>query len=243
MNVDLQLALDCLRFSQLAYTSATISDAATSTELIIGGRLSDPETLVIAFRGSKEPRDYIYDARFIIKNAWPGQPAAKVHRGFDEGFWSVAGETKTKVRGARRIVCTGHSLGGDRAMECALHLKNCGFPVTDVITFGAARVGNAAFRDYYNSVLGNQTLRFEAQGDPVPWMPLLLNGYRHPGRAVYLKNDGSAEIDPPLVDHLPAFVHTLLPQSQNLPAHFIGVFKPHFIENYERLFAQLKEAA
>ncbi len=246
---ELNLARECLRFSALAYTSATIIDAATSTELIIGGRLSDPATLVVAFRGSREPKDYIYDAKFLAKHFWSLkcdeslEARAKVHRGFHDGFVAVREKILARVRAATRIVCTGHSLGGARAIECALWLRQAGLPVTDVITFGCPRGGNAAFREFYNSTLHDQTLRFEAQGDPVPWMPLLLNGYRHAGRAVYLKNDGTAKIDPPFMDHVPALVQTALPQPVNLPSHFLGVFKPHFLENYERLFAQLKEAA
>ena len=249
MSFDRQLARECLRLSKLAYLSATFLDRVTSTEVLIGGWASEPETLVVAFRGSREPRDFIYDAKFLIKRFWSLkcddslEAKAKVHRGFHDGFVAVREQILARVRNAKRIICTGHSLGGARAIECALWLHEQGLPLTDTITFGAPRVGNAAFRDLYNAKLHDATLRFEAQGDPVPWMPLLVNGYRHSGRCVYLMNDGEAKMDPPFIDHVPALVRTALPQSANLPAHFLGVFKPHFLENYERLFAQLKEAA
>lgn len=241
--MNLSLAKHCLRLSARAYHEASVFDATTSTEALLGGIVSEPESLIIAFRGTNEPRDFIMDAKFLSKRSWVFDADVHVHRGFDAGWFGVANQVISRVKGIKRIIVTGHSLGGARAILCAAHLYELGLPVTDVITFGCPRVGNGAFRDYYNTKLHNETLRFEAQGDPVPWTPpWLLNGYRHVGRAVYLKNDGRMLVDPPLWAHIPAYVETLDPRNGELATKLFG-FGAHAVANYEKLFAQLEVGA
>jgi len=170
-----------------------------------------------------------------------------VHRGFNRGWFGVSAEVIARVRNSKRIVITGHSKGGDNGILCAAHLRELDLPVTDVITFGAARIGNAAFRDYYNEELHDVTLRFEAQGDPVPWLPpWLLNSYRHVGRCAYLKNDGSVTIDP-VLPNLPGLAQAVLPlqpRTQTQDSRFIRqMAKSHGVANYQRLFDQLEATA
>lgn len=249
MNFNLQLARQCLALSARAYREKSGGDKATSTEYLVWSLAGDLNTLVIAFRGSREPRDFIMDAKFLVKHFW--SPAcddsaaarAKVHRGFQSGVVAVRDEIVASVRHAARIIVTGHSLGGARAILLAAWLRKMGLPVTDVITFGAPRVGNAAFASFYNAQLHDHTIRFEAQGDAVPWLPpYVLNGYRHVGRCAYLKNDGTVKLDPAAWTRPAHYAATKLPNSQpsTLNSQLLGLFKPHYVENYERLFNQLK---
>lgn len=256
MTFDLELARQCLDASALAYREASHVDEATSTEVLLV-RIGD--TLLIAFRGSREPRDYLEDAKFIGKRLWTyfGPPRrvadgfVKVHRGFFDGFNAskirLAIATDVARLKPARIVCTGHSLGGGRAILCAAYLKALGYPV-EVITFGCPRVGNGQFRDWYNEVLGDVTFRCEAQGDFVPFLPpYLLPGYRHVGREVYLTNDHRIEIQSPLLartkDVTVKIVKLAQPDEWRAQAMRLVLFKPHYVENYQRLFAELKEAA
>jgi hypothetical protein len=245
MSFDLQLARQCLVMSRRAYREASFTHAPTSTEVLVWSLNGQAGELVVAFRGSKEPLDYIMDAKFIGKERWPGHGSAGLHRGFWEGYKAVANQVASAVQFADRIVITGHSLGGARAMICGAHLVELGWPVSDVITFGAPRVGNAAFRDFYNEELHDDTIRFEAQGDPVPWSPpWLLNGYRHVGRSAYLKNDGSVQIDPVWWTRPAQYALTKLPTPDPRPStQLFGLFDPHDLTNYERLLANAKEAA
>lgn len=248
-ETNLRLVRDCVAASARSYAEASIVDSATSTEVLFTEPTGDPESLIVAFRGTREPRDFIMDARFLAKRELhPLLPdGAKVHRGFADGYWGVSAKIIAAIEALkpRRIIMTGHSLGGARALLCAAHLDMLCLPVTDVVTFGAPRVGNAAFRDYYNDRLHESTLRFEAQGDLVPWTPpWLLNGYRHVGRSAYLKNDGSVTIDPVL--NLPlAFVQARLSQLEigDGKLQLFGLFDPHAITNYERLLDNVKEVA
>jgi predicted lipase len=241
--MNLALAKHCLRLSARAYHEATVFDATTSTEALLGGIVSEPESLIIAFRGTNEPRDFIMDAKFLGKRSWVFDADVHVHRGFDAGWFGVANQVINRVKGIKRIIVTGHSLGGARAILCAAHLYELGLPVTDVITFGCPRVGNGAFRDYYNAKLHNETLRFEAQGDPVPWTPpWLLNGYRHVGRAVYLRASGEIVVDPPLWAFPLIYSETLIEDASDEQKQLLG-FGAHALANYEKLFAQLEVIA
>jgi len=237
MEFDFTLARQCLQFSARAYNEATFADARTSTEVLL--QEIEEGTFLIAFRGSREPKDYIYDAKFIGKTTWDESTDKRVHRGFANGFFAVSQAVAQAVQNAQRIIVTGHSLGGAEAFLCALFLNERKLPVTDVITFGAPRPGNAAFAQAYDLYLHNATLRFEAQGDSVPWMPPWLAGYRHLGRCAYLKNDGRVDVDPPLLAHVPAFAQQIGQLRTQPTAEFLGLFNPHFIANYERLFSQL----
>lgn len=240
MRTDLTIARECFRMADLAYSEATIEHAGTSTQLIVGGALRDSEAVIVAFRGTKEPRDFLTDAKFTRKRPYGPDGFGHVHRGFMQAVISVIGKLDASLKGERKVYFTGHSLGGAKAMIAALAFSESDFEIGGVHTFGAPRVGNGQFRDYYNSKLGNVTLRWEAQGDPIPWMPPLLFGYRHCGRAAYLKNDGRVIFEPRLADHLPAYLDTICrPQRADTMTELYGLIRPHDRVNYARL---LKEA-
>lgn len=247
MNTD--LFRECCAASERAYREATLTHAPTSTEVLIWNLGGQPDEVGVAFRGSKEPLDFIMDARFVLKQRWPGHDAARVHTGFFTGYQAVANDVVKAVARASRIVITGHSLGGARAILCGAHLVEMGLPVSDVITFGAPRVGNAAFRDFYNDELEDLTLRFEAQGDIVPWTPpWLLNGYRHVGQSVYLRDNGTADFDPILRLPVNYVLAKLAPRpsaldDQQLSRQLFGLFDPHAMTNYQRLLDNVEEIA
>jgi hypothetical protein len=245
MKDAIKIAAQCLKFSSLVYTEADLDEPRTSTQVKFGGPLDDPDAIIISFRGSKEPRDYLNDSKFWFKARFPWRliTKARVHRGFLDGYLSVQDRVATRVLTAKRIYVTGHSLGGAKAMVCALNLHQAGFPIAGVHVFGCPRVGNDDWAELYDANLRDVTFRWEAQGDPVPWLPPLLNNYRHAGRAAYLKRDGRIIIEPALWEHVPAFVQQIGRAPKSLLGRFLKIFDPHFVTNYEGAFGQLKEAA
>ena len=61
-----------------------------------------------------------------------------------------------------KIILTGHGIGGALAQAAAVLYK----PPDAVITFGAPKVGNSAFKRYYERVVGcNNTIKVEADCD------------------------------------------------------------------------------
>lgn len=79
------------------------------------------------------------------------------------------------------VYITGHSLGGGLANLCALFLKRR-FNISGdynlrikVYTFGAVKIGNRHFANYYNEQIGEgYSFRVENQLDPIPWTPLTI---------------------------------------------------------------------
>lgn len=147
------------------------------------------DELIVAFRGtlpyssgdqqnSQEMtsiEDWINDA-----NARPAADPdlGSVHGGFEAAFqavwpglmqeiksWQAAG----KLGPNPKVYVTGHSKGGALAMLAVVKLKASKLPVTQVITFGAPRVGGTDFAAKYAGIDG---IRYEDDDDLVPHVPL-----------------------------------------------------------------------
>jgi hypothetical protein len=108
---------------------------------------------VVSFRGSKTLLNWIANLEF----AHTDSPFAEclncyVHRGFLDDYNSVAVQVFVAVNqireryGSKRVLVTGHSLGGVLATLAAIDLKlHDSFSDVMVITFGEPRLGNAQF--------------------------------------------------------------------------------------------------
>ena len=153
--------------------------------------------ILIAFRGTLPPGitndpvtvidDWVNDAdaKPIAPTGWPEFPPeistiSVSQIGLEEGFLSAFEdvwptlEAKVKLWIAEypslKVYITGHSKGGPMAMLAAMRLRLDGLPVTQVITYAAARAGDANFSNAYKS-LAIPTLRYENQSDLVPHLP------------------------------------------------------------------------
>ena len=150
-----------------------------------------PERTDILVRGTVDMENWIIDLD-VRKERLADFPGVKVHAGFLKAELAllplILEEMPMHIRRSMRppINLYGHSLGGALAAKIAFSLFHLGYPIQDVVTFASPRVGNAAWRNAYNAVLGDNTVRVVAQGDLVPLLPGVLDGYRHVGREVYL---------------------------------------------------------
>jgi hypothetical protein len=163
------------------------------------------DTAVIAFRGTRESIDWLI-SNFTF---WPSKlsncicsETVKVHFGFQKALYF-----KDKSSGClsfdqiihlldsnellnKRIVVTGHSLGGGMAIIFATKLRER-FPnqVKDnlayIITFGCPPPGNLEFRHFYKE-LNQKTIGIVNNSDVVPLLPPA--GYCHVGRQVMIDN-------------------------------------------------------
>ncbi|KAK7359434.1 hypothetical protein VNO77_01394 [Canavalia gladiata] len=149
--------------------------------------------IVVAWRGTVAPCEWYED--FQRKLDPIGHGDAKVEHGFLSIYSSKSETTRYnrssasdqvmkeviklvkfyKEKGEEvSLTITGHSLGGALALlnayEAALTIPN--LPIS-VISFGAPRVGNIAFKDELHQ-MGVKTLRFVVKQDWVPKMPGLL---------------------------------------------------------------------
>lgn len=151
--------------------------------------------IVVAWRGTVAPSEWYEDFQRNLEPMIGGANVgdhAKVEHGFLSIYTSKNKSTRYNKSSASEqvmkevtklvqfhqskgeevgLTITGHSLGGALALLNAYEAasKLPGLPIS-VISFGAPRVGNCAFRDELNE-LGVKTLRVVVKQDLVPRMP------------------------------------------------------------------------
>ncbi|KAH7836910.1 hypothetical protein Vadar_007291 [Vaccinium darrowii] len=146
--------------------------------------------IVVAWRGTVAPSEWYEDMQRKLEPIGHGE--AKVEHGFlniytaksDATRYNKSSASEQVMEEVKRLVemykgrgeevsltITGHSLGGALALlnayEAAASIP--GLPVS-VVSFGAPRVGNIAFRDEI-CTMGVKTLRVVLKQDVVPRMP------------------------------------------------------------------------
>ena len=146
-------------------------------------------SILVAFRGSQELRDWLTDANIIRVNMdlhnVPDNERPKVHWGILRQFRSVEDKitdyidkTIEEDKNIKNIIYTGHSLGGGLA---TIALMNFSHKYTNLkhlcVTFGAPRVGNKDFRIRFEKNCAFSK-RYVNYFDPVPSLPFSLR-YSH----------------------------------------------------------------
>lgn len=142
---------------------------------------------VIAFRGTKGAKDVLTDIKCIKHKVYNTDSSYNVHKGFWDAWSSVAKEVTEYLYDNKpeNVVFTGHSLGGALATLAASALF-----YTDpiVVTFGAPKVGDRKFKNYYNKVTQN-SIRMVLDDDMVPYLASW--GYRHVKELIHLDEKGN----------------------------------------------------
>ena len=186
----------CINASRLAYRSNIVFDDVSEIETFADGENSvngfyaeiDPETILIAFRGSDDIEDFVHNVRVSFKRlSYHNNPYSPVmvHEGFGNLYDLVRGLIHSyiadKALTPKKIVVTGHSLGAALATLCALDLQynysELGIEII-CITTGSPRVGNRDFVNSYN-IRVPKTVRVVNGNDIVARLPFWLMGYRH----------------------------------------------------------------
>lgn len=156
-------------------------------------------TVLVVFEGSHNVPNWLYDFDFL-KVPYPPILGSYVHAGFYTAYLNLKPQTRALVDKALSV-CTqcdnirviGHSLGGAlgvfQALDLARYppaaLQNRSFTV-DLYTYGQPRVGDRFFADVVTSGKLLRTFyRSTHLEDPVPHLPLLINGFAHAAVEVY----------------------------------------------------------
>lgn len=145
------------------------------------------DTLYIAMQGSVDRSDWIHNFR-VLKTDFHG---IRAHRGFSWAAQSVLEDVQRIIdehSPTRRVVFTGHSLGGAIAVLLAVA---CRPRPIEVVTFGQPRVSR---KRHLELTLYGPHLRVVNGSDIVPRKPWL--GYSHAGHLIYLTNDARRLDDP-----------------------------------------------
>ncbi|KEY67829.1 hypothetical protein S7711_04967 [Stachybotrys chartarum IBT 7711] len=137
--------------------------------------------IIISIRGSNNLRNFLTDVVFI-RQGCDLFSGCQVHAGFGTAWKEIESKATAAVAAAvaanpgYSVVATGHSLGGAVATIAAGYLRRS--HAVDIYTFGAPRVGNAAFSQFITDQAGGE-FRVTHVDDPVPRLPPMIFGYRH----------------------------------------------------------------
>lgn len=151
------------------------------------------DMLFVVFRGTSSSHDIRIDIdlRLVSFNPNNTNNEVKVHNGFLKQFNGIKSQldelltNHIKINKIRRIIFTGHSLGGALATLAAYHYASSKLNdniLHSCITFGSPKVGNKSFSHDFDSLVDLTTSdRFENKDDVVCWFPLHYP-YTHVGK-------------------------------------------------------------
>ncbi|KAI0028365.1 Alpha/Beta hydrolase protein [Vararia minispora EC-137] len=191
---------------QTLVTTASLNDILTDSHGYIA-RDDKKKEIVLAFRGSVTPTNFITDALFkLVAVDGPHISApndTRIHFGFQSAWNTLADKATTIVREqlaaypGYAVVTTGHSLGGALASLAAVAVKQA-HPTVYVLLLVCEifepRTGNAAFAAFVNGLIGSKNIyRVVHSYDGVPTMVPRALGYRHSGTEYWVLDPASAE--------------------------------------------------
>ena len=147
----------------------------------------NPKIALVSFRGTESRGDWLSNINV------PGRSRnyGVAHRGFLGAFQAVEGRLRSALSqaSARKLILTGHSLGGAIATVMAAEWQEF-LPPAMVVTFGQPAVGIGAFRMFYQQHYSGKFFRFVNDDDIVPRVP---PGYEHVGRLLHFDRDGKLQ--------------------------------------------------
>ena len=221
MNCDLKRYLELAKICKAVYGSPVRQDLLSYNRVpmkgqkIIHGSLNrgfcrlfwNDETIIIAFRGTRESQDWkISNLKMFpvyLKNCI-NTSKVRVHRGFQQTLYYTDKTTKLSSIDAllkhlndldlikdRKIIITGHSLGGALATLFSVKIRAI-MPnvienqLEEIVLFGSPAVGLKKFKLFYNE-FNKKTIRIINGSDVVPFTPPIF--YHHIGQEVWIKKN------------------------------------------------------
>lgn len=168
------------------------------------------DTIIIAFRGTREREDWkISNLKVLpikLRDCGEQSESIRVHQGFHNTLNFIDKTTQTRsldtiithiqknnLFNGRKIVITGHSLGGALAILFAVKLRYYNTEyfnahISEIVTFGNPAVGFKAFQNFYQE-LNDKTFRIVNSSDIVPFTPPFF--YRHIGKQIWLRDSNN----------------------------------------------------
>ena len=162
-----------------------ISHVKSDTE-VLKFTNDEQRLIVFGFRGTESTSlsDWFKNIDFRPTSFSVGGTTFKTHNGFKSRYDNIASwfedEYRKAIETGYTIILTGHSLGGAEAVIAAVFAAgNLKRRPDAVVTYGAPLIGDQAFANYYEKMVGcDRTLRFTSKKDIVPGIPKVF-GYTH----------------------------------------------------------------
>jgi triacylglycerol lipase len=142
---------------------------------IFGMLCTHNDTAWLIYRGTSNPQEWIQDFTY---NQVMYKQSGLIHK----GFWNIYNKSRNKILNTlrksgriKKIIVSGHSLGGGVAILSGVDLYFSGYDVI-VYTFASPRVGNSDYCNMVNSLLLNPNNKFKLYRivntiDIVPTLP------------------------------------------------------------------------
>ena len=156
----------------------------------------ETRSLVVVLRGVGSVGESMINLSASFSAAENGQ----IHAGLMAQFQALESIIRTELQSIRHafnsLVLTGHGIGGALATVSLPHFASmCPETKFSCITFGSPRVGDSAFKQWYNTFQLQHNYRFVLEDDPLPMFPSN-NRFVHCLDAVCLRHDGRFEFWP-----------------------------------------------
>ena len=143
---------------------------------------------ILAVEGTKEKTDWITNLKFLIKRD-------DCHRGFKNNCNRTLAQLVVAYEGLdpkRKLIITGHSLGGATATLIADLLWESGNKNIALVTAGSPRPGGRRLKRRLKDI---EHLRFVHGNDIVPGTPPWLAGFVHTHPRIYLPDAVETRFD------------------------------------------------
>jgi len=214
---------------------------------------SDEEWVVVVFRGTTPSplRGLIRESQINGRAGQVKMKEGRAHAGYARAYEALRDEIETTVRdelergGGKKVVVTGHSLGGALTTLCAASLAEAHADVeVEAVTFGQPRVGDKAFARYLDQGLTNLNYaRIVHGGDlfaRVPtsgyWLPSANDGkfaveYAHAGSMLWTNSNSGGG-------------HTYVAKGEEEPEEFsrdVRMLNPITVANHHSGYARFFE--
>ena len=173
-----ELALELCKYAISCYQNYNIQ-TANATAL----HIEESDYQILSIAGSDDIIDWIQNAE-TVKVSRTGM--GRIHNGFADYWAQLKPYVLERLNKNKPIYFGSHSLGGSVSKIIALYLKQRGYNVVCVYSFGAPRTGNLDWQNAYESA-EIPTFRFVNGRDIVPNVPKVF--FYHVGIAIYM-DDG-----------------------------------------------------
>lgn len=186
MKVSKEILVECLgaclesRRGAEVYNSSLENKEVFGRENVQGIMGTKDDTFVIAFRGSDEFKDWVFNF-MTAKKCIPygnANSAIRVHEGWLESYKEIRIYLQHVIRmkKPKKIVVAGQSFGAAVATLCAVDLQyNFSQIQIACVPFGSPKVGNKEFIESFNKRVPD-TYRYVYGRDLVPFFPFF--GYK-----------------------------------------------------------------
>ncbi|KAF2132326.1 alpha/beta-hydrolase [Dothidotthia symphoricarpi CBS 119687] len=188
-------------YVQIADSTTVIEYNRQETSTDVTGFVAVDHTnkmIVVSFRGSSDVDNWItnFDFDDTDTDLCSGCTA---HHGFWNSWLDARDRVLAAVKDSRTtytdyaVVVTGHSSGGAVAALAAAQLRNTGYTVA-LYTFGSPRVASNTLSDYITNQPGGN-YRVTHWNDPVPKLPLIIQGYVHISPEYYINKGNKKDVN------------------------------------------------